>query len=141
MLRTRMATELHQEQASRIEPPLQSADADMARLAATSQHMMQQLESILSWTHEGVGVIPLSQVADTVRAIEGLATDVGIRYPKVVEELRGAIDAAASNAPRVLNAGFVDPTTREVVEPSTPLRPGKEYDVLVDVGPRWNRIP
>ena len=44
-------------------------------------------------------------------------------------------------APRVLNANFAGPPGVGVLGPTTALVAGQEYDLLVDVGPRWIRSP
>jgi hypothetical protein len=48
------------------------------------------------------------------------------------------LDAAAENAPRVLNAGFGE--NSGILDPNATLVAGREYFLLIDVGPRWNKV-
>lgn len=73
------------------------------------------------WDHERKGVIPLAeaqeQIAHARRELE-----------------RAAIDEV-TQAPRVLNANFS--TAEQKLSPNQPLVAGRTYDLLVDIGPRW----
>jgi hypothetical protein len=73
------------------------------------------------WDQESEGVIPLAEAGELIaRAHEQLE--------------RAAIDEV-TQAPRVLNANFGAAELR--VPPNQPLIAGRTYDLLVDIGPRW----
>jgi hypothetical protein len=59
------------------------------------------------------------------------------------EEFHGPeIENETRHAPRVLNANFAEPdqAQQRVLEPYDGLVAGQEYDLLLDVGPRWKSI-
>jgi len=60
------------------------------------------------------------------------------KYAHSKHELR---ELASSAPPRVLNAGFAEAIHGgKVLGPCDSLLAGQEYDLLVDVGPRWNKV-
>jgi hypothetical protein len=73
------------------------------------------------WDEEIQGVIPLAE------ASEHLA--------RAVQELERAALDEVTQAPRVLNANFS--TAEQKLPPNQPLVAGRTYDLLVDIGPRW----
>ncbi len=89
-----------------------------------------------SWDHEYEGAVPLSMVADAVGKIED---DLG-SYHALYRELKQELNTRSERAPRVLNANFADPRSGRVVGGCEGLVADEEYDLLVDVGPRWNTI-
>jgi CHAT domain len=66
--------------------------------------------------------------------------EIRVPFPKEYREWVFLSDREAERAPRVLNAAFRDSKDKTVVDPNQALRPGGGYDLLVDIGPRWNRI-
>jgi hypothetical protein len=122
---------LHRHQRARIEGVVRQMDATVTEIREDIDRLAQ-LEGEI-WSHESTGVIPLSELtarAEAVRAAQGL-------YPALEAEA----EESPTRAPRVLNANFADPKTREVVEPDAALLGGRAYDLLVDIGPRWNTVP
>jgi hypothetical protein len=86
----------------------------------------------IGWDHESEGVIPLSESAEAVSAAETTA--------RVFEVLRpDQIKAEASVQTRILNANVADPSGR-ILDSNERLSAGKKYELLVDVGPLWDRV-
>lgn len=115
-------------------------DALEGRLAEMRRHageMTGALRADLDWAHESGGVEPLSRIVEIVDDLEAEAREASRLYPDVEAELRSGID----RGPRVLNANFADPGTRRVLDRMEGLVAGETYELLVDVGPRWNTIP
>ncbi len=94
------------------------------------------LISEVAWEHESEGVIPLSKTAEDMAKLAVKQEKLAIRYL----QLRQQLEEKARSAPRVLNANFADPTRGSVLEPYEGLLEDREYDLLVDIGPRWNKI-
>ena len=64
----------------------------------------------------------------------------GFVGPLPYAHLENEFQKLAGVAPRVLNAGFAETApTKQVLGLRDPLLAGQEYDLLVDVGPRWNK--
>jgi hypothetical protein len=58
-----------------------------------------------------------------------------------ITEFDTAVTEQAAQAPRVVNANFADiGESGRVLEQTEPLIAGNAYDLLVDVGPRWQSI-
>lgn len=83
------------------------------------------------WDHETEGVIPVAEVARTAGRAEALAAET--------EALRREVRAAAEEAPRVLNANFSDAESSIMLGEKEVLVRGRAYDLLLDVGPRWDQ--
>src|SRR5262249_51060943 len=64
-----------------------------------------------------------------------------IADPSLCPDLNRKSHEWVAAAPRVLNANFAVPGTKRPLDPNAALRRGRRYDLLVDVGPRWNTIP
>ncbi|HTU10588.1 MAG TPA: CHAT domain-containing protein [Allosphingosinicella sp.] len=77
----------------------------------------------LGWHREADGVVPLTEIEDDLDLLE--MVEMGFR------------EAVLAPAPRVLNANFAG--EGRLLEPHEPLRPGRRYDLLVDIGPQWDR--
>ena len=73
------------------------------------------------WDHEFEGVIPLAEASEQIA--------------RAHEELERAVIDRVTQAPRVLNANFA--TAGQKLASNQPLVAGRPYDLLVDVGPRW----
>jgi hypothetical protein len=111
------------------------------------------------WDHESEGIVPLSQAAEDIAELEGLLEPTLGRQPQLlgggglaagkgggeeesaVGEWSSLVEEEARQAPRVLNANFADRPEGTVLGPTTALVSGREYSLLVDVGPRWSTIP
>jgi hypothetical protein len=128
---------LHRSQAGALESHLGEAKERLASLKERVVKMSTDLEAELDWAHEGKGAEPLSRIAKIVPQLEAEAAEATHLYPALTAEVSATIE----NAPRVLNANFADPTDGRVLQPFEGLVTGREYDLLVDVGPRWNKIP
>jgi hypothetical protein len=113
------------------------------------RNMMQEMEpelelaaekldeaSDLVWAHESDGVIPLSMSSESIERAEMAMATASARFADLQEEL----EQEMSLAPRVLNANFADPESEMVLALHDGLVEGGEYYLLVDVGPRWNKI-
>jgi hypothetical protein len=86
---------------------------------------------------------PLLRLTTFADMVGQLDATVGQRADQVIlleEKLEKYLRDEAREAPRVLNAGFADPVVDRVLTPREALVAGQEYDLLVDVGPRWNRL-
>jgi hypothetical protein len=101
---------------------------------------LDNLRDKINWTHETGGAIPLSEAAESAptlqaaaRALRGLPP----QYPALEAEL----EAMTATAPRVLNANFGDPGRGKLLEMDETLVASQSYELLVDVGPRWNTVP
>jgi len=83
------------------------------------------------WNHERTGILPLAEIAHLARGLEAEST--------LSDRLLAGLDddLQPSNAPRVLNANFADPDSRVLGAQEAPVA-NSEYDLLVDVGPRWS---
>jgi hypothetical protein len=136
-----IASSLHKTQKTSLTPLIQKFQ-DLSWTIGRNQQSLEQIRT-LRWGHEYEGVLPLLQVADSYGRIVEEAGKVGgegfhlLDYDPLIEQAK----AAARRAPRVLNAGFADPKTERVLRANEPLIADSFYDLLVDVGPRWNKIP
>ena len=74
------------------------------------------------------------------RVLLGAPKDVRVPFPHDFREWVLLTDEETERAPRVLNATFRQVKDETVVEPERAMQPGSEYDLLVDIGPRWNRL-
>jgi hypothetical protein len=92
--------------------------------------------NVLDWSHESSGAIPLAETMDLLDAAETEAREFGV----AAETTRQKADAIAAMAPRVLNSNFAS-SKGKPIPPSNALRPESEYDLMVDIGPRWDTIP
>ena len=127
---------LHASQRNRLGEKLQEVAARLNTIGLTTAQMRTQLKSSLDFAHEHGGVEPLSRIAELVPALEAEAKQADLLYP----ELEKDVAEAERNAPRVLNANFADVEQGRILEPREGLVAGKEYDLLVDVGPSWDRV-
>lgn len=109
---------------------------------------LEALDSNINFAHESGGVVPLAEIADALPRIEDaygqlrgfLGLGGGDTYWQLREQLDADVEEMAREAPRVLNSNFADPRTGLVLEPRQTLVAGREYDLMVDVGPRWNKV-
>src|SRR5262249_5644909 len=111
-------------------------------LRISSESRRLERVTVAPWDLERGGAIPLSEIAE---AIGRIAADIGPLggegvHAQAYEALERGLRRHAVRALRVLNAGFADAETRQALEPRRPLIVGREYDFLVDVGPRWDKV-
>jgi hypothetical protein len=128
---------LHRAQTEALLQRRENTEARVASLRSNLVRMSSDLETNLNWAHESGGAVPLSTVAEIMPTLEAEAGEVVRLYT----ELEAEADTEAQHAPRVLNANFGDPSSGRLLTPDEGLVAGEEYDLLVDVGPRWNRNP
>lgn len=102
---------------------------------------------LLDWTHESGAALPVSEAAEVAPVLENSTENVrkflqriSDVYPEIGLEIQNDLDEMARRAPRVLNANFADPQSRELIAPHKALVAERAYDLLVDVGPRWSSI-
>jgi hypothetical protein len=88
-----------------------------------------------TWDHERDGAAFLPAMAETARMVDHATLEAAHSLPQA-----GAIEEEIRNAPRVINTNFAEESGR-VVPLEESLKAGAEYDLLVDIGPRWNRFP
>jgi hypothetical protein len=86
-------------------------------------YQRNKLNSI-AWHHESEGVIPSSEIDDSIASLESHAD--GMRE----------LESEAMKPPRVLNASFLEHGGSKALSRSEGLKPASDYDLLVDVGPR-----
>jgi CHAT domain len=131
-----MKAYLRSDQTDAFEKRAREMDDAFAKLGDQALHASRSVNLNLNYQHEWGAALPLGEGSASVRMAEAVTN----RYPEVVTDLKAEIMTAASRAPRVLNASFADPQSRKVLEPKNPLVAGQEYDLLVDIGPRWTTI-
>jgi hypothetical protein len=101
-----------------------------------AEEALQQLNLLPPhpWDHEREGVIPLGQIAELAQTLEANQA----ASERLVEGLDRELQRA--NAPRVLNANFAD--AQGVLLAATDALVGeRDYDLLVEIGPRWSEQP
>jgi hypothetical protein len=103
---------------------LQSLQGSIDRMSADppGPRLADRLQRIY-WDRESGGVVPLTEIADELDDIDA-ASDL----------FRERLQAPA---PRVLNANFAG--DGEMLAPDVPLRHGRRYELLVDIGPQWDQ--
>ncbi len=127
---------------------------EQAQTLANIRHM--------TWHHESEGAVPLPHIADATEMLEAAEQHGpeparrGLRAeprglgaapsppgaapaPPAAAELERELAARAARAPRVLNANFADPGAGSVLNPRQALAAARAYDLLVDIGPRWDK--
>jgi hypothetical protein len=136
-LRAQAEPFLHRSQTRALDSRLEEATERLTSLRESVAKLSNDLEIELDWDHESGGAEPLSKIADIFATVETEAAEVTGLYPG----LKAEVDSTVENAPRVLNANFADPAAGRLLQPSEGLLAGQTYDLLVDIGPRWNKVP
>ncbi|PKN91531.1 MAG: hypothetical protein CVU44_19440 [Chloroflexi bacterium HGW-Chloroflexi-6] len=88
-----------------------------------------------TWDHERDGAVFLPAMAEAARMVDRTTLEAALSLPQA-----GAIEEEIRNAPRVINTNFAEDSGR-VIPLEESLQAGATYDLLVDIGPRWNRFP
>jgi hypothetical protein len=114
-------------------------DEDLKESAGRILGSMEDMRMNLDYSHEEGAAIPLGESSRAMATVEAESSRLQALYPYVAE-MKDELDDLASKAPRALNAGFADPLTGKVLEPRNPLVAGQEYDLLIDVGPKWSKV-
>jgi hypothetical protein len=144
----RLGRSVHRTELDQLRGPIDTLHNLIPRLDQNLARVRQIRAS--AWHHEYEGVIPLAEAAADFRRLQEIGGPIGgegfhlLDYDPWLSGAREDVKELfhqARRAPRVLNAGFADVVTRRVLGSAEPLVAGLEYDLLVDVGPRWNRIP
>jgi hypothetical protein len=94
--------------------------------------------SQLNYAREIGGAIPVANAAERIESLE--AAFANLNFVRTNAEVITALQEGTEQPPRVLNAGFADPAVDRVLEPREALVAGSDYQLLIDIGPRWNRI-
>jgi hypothetical protein len=116
---------------------LTDATRQLTSLQSSAEQTLTEINHQLDFAHESGGAGPLSKIPDLIAAIEAGAGEARSVYPQLESEL----DMTLRNTPRVLNGNFADPAVNLVLKADECLIADKEYDLLVDIGPRWSTIP
>jgi hypothetical protein len=133
---------LHSEQIKLLEKQMESIDEEFSSDAKRLLSQVKNLNlELLDYNHETGGAMPLAKSSKAIINIEAEAERLRERYPQVMAELNAVLRENALKAPRVLNAAFADPQQQLVLGPRTPLVANREYDFIVDIGPKWNATP
>jgi hypothetical protein len=139
-------TMLHAQQREHLEKKVRDVafkKVDRTRLIADLDHL-DDVRRKINWARESGGAIPLSDLSEAVPQLEATLdafADARNHYPELASELESEARKLTGSAPRVLNANFAHPMTRAIAEPYRTLKDGQVYELLVDVGPRWSRVP
>jgi hypothetical protein len=138
-LRQRAERMLHRSQADALASQLAAAEKEISDLLAGIDKRTEQLQEIRGniQSHESQGVGPLLGVTEAVPEMEVAMAE---RPPQLFKEMESALLTGAGRAPRVLNANFLDPSNpREMLPPYRGLTPDSDCELLVDVGPLWDK--
>lgn len=133
---------LHRSQREALGMRLREVWDRAERVSAEASSAEGEVMNKLDWARESGGAEPLSRLAEVVGRLEAEVTAVSHAIP----ELLTAARSAEREAPRVLNANFARREGNSVehgtvLDPHEPLVAGRCYDLLVDVGPRWDKVP
>lgn len=106
----------------------------------SSEQLRESLDKIRMirhtiWDHERDGAAFLPAMAETARMVDHATLEAAHSLPQ-----SGAIEEEIRNAPRVINTNFAEDSGR-MIPLDESLQAGATYDLLVDIGPRWNRFP
>jgi hypothetical protein len=134
----RVGKTLHAEQRKSFEQEVMAARLVLEEVAPELKMAVEQLKRAdeLIWMHEGEGVVPLSMSSENIERAGRAIAALGEEFA----DLRAELEEEMSHAPRVLNANFADPDLGKVLGLKDGLVEGREYYLLVDIGPRWNKI-
>jgi len=131
---------LHRSQQQAFESSFRSAESTLERETSSVKTQTDGLARMLDFRHETRGVIPLSEIASDLPRVEASAEQLKNVRSELHQALEKELNEEAARAPRVLNAGFANVEGSYVLGKREPLLAGHEYNFLVDVGPRWDKI-
>jgi hypothetical protein len=138
-LRSKAEQHLHREQRNPIISLINQAQKEAGSFAQVIRQRSSDLSDAQKYIEfsEGRGVGPLSEIAADIPKIEEATLNAGARTVEVIDQ---AITESAKQAPRVLNANFSDPIHQGQMLPADKGLPAdKECELLVDVGPVWDK--
>ena len=126
---------LHNQQSARL-----FRDTIREAIDNSSEELQQNLDTLRRirgsiWGHESDGAAFLPAMAESASEVYHATLEAAHSMPA-----SPAIEKEIRNAPRVVNTNFAEESGR-VVPLEESLQAGAAYDLLVDIGPRWNRIP
>lgn len=101
---------------------------------------MEVAERELDFSRESGGAVPLAEGTAAISTVEEQMVQLG-KTALSIDDFVADITVEAQTAPRVLNAGFSDVSKGTVLGAREALISGREYEFLIDVGPKWNNIP
>jgi CHAT domain len=119
---------------------LEDITSHMERQVSDVGRSMEVAETELNFAHESAGAIPLAESNAAMAALDDEISRLN-ETARALDDLTSDLTAEAHTAPRVLNAGFADATQGNVLGPREVLISGREYDFLIDIGPKWNNVP
>ena len=137
----KMMPYLHREQIKQLEERAAIIDQAYSSNATQLLSKVKQLNLELDYSHETGGAMPLARSSKEIGGFEAEAERLSEQYPQVMAELSADLRESALKAPRVLNATFADPQRQLAIGARTPLVADREYDFIVDIGPRWDVTP
>jgi hypothetical protein len=115
----------------------------VSRAVGSAEHLLDMVSSEvpalrtqlagIGWGHESEGVMPLLETTEALARTENAARALEAVEP---EELRAEVAGPA----RVLNANFAD-ERGEMLDRDQPLVAGAACELLVDIGPAWDKHP
>jgi hypothetical protein len=132
VVRSRARQYLHPIQVTAFEIGLASAAERLRALRANVSVTSAELQQKLNWARESGGVEPLSRIAETVPELAASSVQVS----QILGEIESMVERVSPA--RVLNANFAS-TAGKLLPPTEALMVGEPYDLLVDIGPRWNQ--
>lgn len=127
---------LHPIQISALQPETERvlvAANDLQSLAAESLTALTELR----WDRESRGAIPLATSTSSIGSVEA-AVD---QLQEQVDRAEAALRQEQARAPRVLNANFAEPDSGRMLPLRAGLRQDRWYDLVVDIGPVWDKQP
>jgi hypothetical protein len=101
---------------------------------------MQVAERQLDFSRESGGAVPLAEGTAAMSTVEEQMVQLE-KTALSMDDFVADITVEAQTAPRVLNAGFSDVSKGTVLGPREALISGREYEFLIDIGPKWNNVP
>jgi hypothetical protein len=128
--RQRVSRSLHTSQRKPFELQL---DEELIKPADFSLRV-EDVVSKIDWGHEGGGAIPLSEALNELPKMERAARNA----TRALDRMDRQLDDEAARAPRLLNANFAT-IDRSFIAERQPLVARAEYDLLIDVGPAWDK--
>src|ERR1700693_5866359 len=121
--------------------PLDTMQPKISGLKWHANNIQQVLYTPV-WPLELNGVVPLANAVDTYQEVDRLAEEMPLLYgdDEPFQALYSKFQHEAARAPRVINAAFRTADRKRVLRAQDPLVADEKYDLLVDIGPRWDKL-
>jgi hypothetical protein len=127
--------------------------AELIQAVAEQMNVLQAIPP-QPWHHESEGSLVVAGVTESMRKLRPqslkllnrsmdlarISLSQSIPGGEVPAEVLQRFESELRAAPRVLNAGFRAAGQAEMINETQSLTAGTEYELLVDVGPRWNKL-